>query len=53
MEIKTLFFKDYYTTPGVEIEASDEDLKKAYRRLIREYHPNLNKDKSRCGELLK
>jgi len=34
--------KDYYETLGVDRKAKDEDIRKAYRRLARKYHPDLN-----------
>ncbi|HOJ93526.1 MAG TPA: molecular chaperone DnaJ [Dictyoglomaceae bacterium] len=36
--------KDYYEILGVDRNATQEDIKKAYRKLVRQYHPDLNKD---------
>lgn len=38
--------KDYYQILGVARGALDEELKKAYRRLAKMYHPDVNKDKN-------
>jgi DnaJ-class molecular chaperone len=35
-------FRDYYATLGVAKSASEQEIKKAYRRLAREHHPDLN-----------
>jgi len=37
-------FKDYYKTMGVAREATPEQIKQAYRRLARRYHPDVSKD---------
>ena len=35
--------EDYYEILGVKKDASQDDLKKAFRHLARKYHPDLNK----------
>jgi molecular chaperone DnaJ len=36
--------RDYYDILGVKKGATDEEIKKAYRRLARQYHPDVNKE---------
>ena len=37
-------FKDYYQIMGVARDANAEDIKRAYRKLARKFHPDINKD---------
>ncbi|HZX31311.1 MAG TPA: DnaJ C-terminal domain-containing protein [Rhodocyclaceae bacterium] len=37
-------FKDYYQTLGVARDATAEDIKKAFRKLARKYHPDVSKE---------
>jgi len=46
-------YKDYYQSLGVPRGASDADIKKAFRKLAREHHPDVAKDKKRAEEKFK
>ncbi len=46
-------YKDYYETLGVPRGANDAEIKKSFRKLAREFHPDVAKDKKRAEEKFK
>jgi DnaJ-class molecular chaperone len=46
-------FKDYYSILGLDRKASEAEIRKAYRRLARKYHPDLNPGDKKAEERFK
>ena len=46
-------YKDYYQVLDVDKKSSEKDIKKAFRRLARQYHPDVNPDNPQAEERFK
>src|SRR5437763_16584552 len=46
-------YKDYYKILGVSKDASEKDIKQAYRQVARKYHPDVNPDNKEAEEKFK
>ncbi|MDR1861650.1 MAG: DnaJ domain-containing protein [Candidatus Ancillula sp.] len=53
MNEQNYFNKDYYKTLGLKKDASEQDIKKAFRKLSRQYHPDKNPNNKAAEEKFK
>jgi len=53
IEIMAVDYKDYYKILGVDKQASQKDIQKAYRKLARTYHPDVNPNNATAEEKFK